>query len=88
MLTEPPSESFANSSSQCSRSVASMDIEKLLPITSGGPKLALSLPIKMLEPIGSAACMTRSFSASDTYMSDGPSANIRNNAKLPPKTDR
>ena len=88
-MTEPPADSAANTSSQCSLLLASMAIEKLLPTTNGGPNPdALSLPISSLDPMGRDACMTRSFSASGTGMSGGASAKVWNVVYSPPNTDR
>ena len=89
MMTLPPADSPANTSSQCSLLLPSMATEKLLPTTSGPPNpVARSLPIRTLDPIGSDTCMTRSFSASGTLMSAGASAKVWNAAYSPPKTDR
>ena len=54
IVTDPPSDSFANVLSASSRLAAWRVMEKLLPITADGPKGgAVSLPIRTLEPTGS-----------------------------------
>ena len=84
MMTLPPADSPANTSSQCSLLLPSMATEKLLPTTSGGPNpVAWSLPIRTLDPTGSDTCMTRSFSASGTLMSAGASAKVLEPRRTP-----